>query len=74
MHGYDGGKRVLRIKRRLPVDTLGLILDMCVSPTNVSARDGAAVLLARSVGKFPRLLSVWADQGYRGRELLASAH
>ncbi|RSO04539.1 IS5 family transposase [Streptomyces sp. WAC 06783] len=70
-HGYDGGKKVLGIKRHLPVDTLGLVLAACVSPANVSDRDGAAVLLARCADKFPRLRHLWADQGYRGRDFLA---
>jgi hypothetical protein len=30
-HGYDGGKKVLGIKRHLLVDTLGLVLAVCVS-------------------------------------------
>ncbi|MFJ4478851.1 IS5 family transposase [Streptomyces xanthochromogenes] len=70
-HGYDGGKKVLGIKRHLLVDTLGLVLAVCVSPANVNDRDGAAVLLARCAGKFLRLRYLWADQGYRGREFLA---
>ncbi|MBB5109898.1 transposase [Streptomyces spectabilis] len=70
-HGYNGGKKVLGIKRHLLVDTLGLVLAVCVSPANVSDRDGAAVLLARSAAKFPRLHHLWADQGYRGRDSLA---
>ncbi|MGW6054504.1 IS5 family transposase [Streptomyces sp. NPDC055189] len=70
-HGYDGGKKVLGIKRHLMVDTLGLVMAVCVSPANISDRDGAAVLLARCAGKFPHLRHLWADQGYRGREFLA---
>uniref|UniRef100_UPI001BE45C32 transposase n=1 Tax=Streptomyces polyasparticus TaxID=2767826 RepID=UPI001BE45C32 len=41
-HGYDGGKKVLGIKRHLLVDTGGLVLAVCVSPANVGDRDGAA--------------------------------
>ncbi|MFE9539615.1 transposase [Streptomyces sp. NPDC006691] len=62
-HGYDGGKKVLGIKRHLLVDTLGLVLAVYVSPANVNDRDGPAVLLARCAGKFPRLRYLWADQG-----------
>lgn len=69
-HGYDGGKKVQGIKRHLLVDTLGLVLAVCVSPANVNDRDGAAVLLAGAAGKFPRLRHLWADQGYRGRDFL----
>ncbi|MEU7189735.1 transposase [Streptomyces sp. NPDC045369] len=70
-HGYGGAKKVPGIKRHLLVDTLGLVLAVCVSPANVSDRDGAAVLLARCAGKFPRLRHLWADQGCRGRDFLA---
>ncbi|MFF1482303.1 IS5 family transposase [Streptomyces sp. NPDC058301] len=69
-HGYDGAKKVSGIKRHLLVDTLGLVLAVCVSPADVSDRDGAMVLLARCAGKFPRLRHLWADQGYRGQEFL----
>ncbi|MGW5866829.1 IS5 family transposase [Streptomyces sp. NPDC055239] len=69
-HGYDGGKKIQGIKRHLLVDTLGLVLAVCVSPANVSDRDGAAVLLARCSGNFPRLRHLWADQTYRGRDFL----
>lgn len=70
-HGYDGAKKVQGIKRHLLVDTRGVVLAVCVSPANVSDRDGVMVLLARCAGKFPRLRHVWADQGYRGRDFLA---
>lgn len=69
-HGYDGGKKVYGVKRHLLVDTLGLVMAVCVSPANVGDRDGAEVLLARHAGKFPRLRHLWADQGYRGRDFL----
>ncbi|MBO0511333.1 transposase [Streptomyces beijiangensis] len=46
-HGYDGGKEVLGFKRHLLVATIGLVLAVCVSPANVSDREGASVLLAR---------------------------
>ncbi|MFF7250766.1 IS5 family transposase [Embleya sp. NPDC008237] len=69
-HGYDGGKKVMGVKRHLLVDTLGLVLAVCISPANVDDRDGAEVLLARAAGKFPRLGYLWADQGYRGRDFV----
>ncbi|WP_336605634.1 transposase [Streptomyces sp. BA2] len=53
-HGYDGGKKVLGIKRHLLVGTLGLVLAVSVSPANVSDRDSATVLLARYGVKFPQ--------------------
>ncbi len=52
------------------LDTLSLVLAACVSPASVGDQDGAAVLLARCAGWFPRLRHIWADQGYRGRDCL----
>ncbi|MEV8635807.1 IS5 family transposase [Streptosporangium sp. NPDC051023] len=66
LHGYDGAKKVLGVKRHLLVDTLGIVLGACVSPANADDRDGAMVVLSRSIDRFPRLHHVWADQGYRG--------
>jgi putative transposase len=56
------------VKRHLLVDTLGLVMAVCVGPANVGDRDGAEVLLARAAHRFPRLRYLWADQGYRGRD------
>jgi transposase len=70
LHGYDGGKKVQGVKRHLLVDTLGLVLGVCVSPANVDDRDGALVLLARVMPRLPRLRHLWADQGYRGEHFL----
>ncbi|MFC6881511.1 MULTISPECIES: hypothetical protein [Actinomadura] len=39
-------------------DTLGTVLAACVSPADVSDRDGARVLLARCCADFPRLAHV----------------
>ena len=47
VRGYDAGKKVAGRKRHLLVDTLGLILLVCVHPANVQDRDGARLVLAR---------------------------
>jgi putative transposase len=70
LHGYDGGKKVLGVKRHLLVDTLGLVLVACVSPANAGDRDGAMVLLSHAAQRFPRLEHLWADQGYRGSRFI----
>lgn len=49
LQGYDGGKKVSGIKRRLLVDTRATVLVTCVSPVGVCDRDGAAVLFAKPV-------------------------
>ena len=53
-------------KRHLLVDTLGLILLVCVHPANVQDRDGARLLLATLCGRFGWLRCIWADGGYAG--------
>ena len=53
-------------KRHLLVDTLGLILLVCVHPANVQDRDGARLLLATLRERFGWLRCIWADGGYAG--------
>jgi transposase len=70
LHGYDGAKKVLGVKRHLLVDVLGLVLAIVVSPANAGDRDGAVVLLSRARDRFARLRHIGADQGYRGEQFL----
>ena len=65
--GYDAGKKIKGRKRHIIVDTLGLLLAVVVHPANLQDRDGAKLVLAQLVGKFPRLKLIWADGGYAGR-------
>jgi putative transposase len=69
--GYDGGKKMSGRKRHLLVDTSGLVLNAVVHPADVADRDGARLVLARSVeeDRLPRLKHLWADAGYRGAAL-----
>mgnify|MGYP001612965196 FL=1 len=53
-------------KRHILVDTLGLILLVCVHPANVQDRDGARLLLAALRERFGWLRCIWADGGYAG--------
>lgn len=53
-------------KRHLLVDTLGLILLVCVHPANVQDRDGARLLLTALRQRFGWLRCIWADGGYAG--------
>ena len=66
--GYDGGKLIKGHLRHLLVDTLGLLLQVVVSAANVSEKAGALLILEKVVGQFPRLLKVFADGGYEGKE------
>jgi putative transposase len=65
--GYDGHKNVNGRKRHIMTDTLGLLIDVTVSPANAADRDGAVVLLARCRRRGrTRLAWAWADNGYTG--------
>ena len=49
------------------VDTLGMLLAIVVHTADIQDRDGAKLVLARLVGKFPRLAKIWVDGGYAGQ-------
>ncbi len=66
--GYDGAKLVKGHKRHVLVDTLGLLLQVVVSAANVSEKAGALSILEKIVSQFPRLLKIFADGGYEGKE------
>ena len=52
------------------VDTEGHLLGVLVVPADWSEQQGARRLLAALLPQLPRLVKLWADQGYRG-ELIA---
>ena len=54
-------------KRHIVVDTLGLLLAVVVHPADVQDRDGARLVLARLLVRFPRLQLIWADGAYGGK-------
>jgi putative transposase len=43
-----------------------LLLKVVVHPANIQDRDGAKLLLAGLVDRFPRLAKLWVDAGYQG--------
>jgi transposase len=53
-------------KRFVLVDTEGRVLGVLVVPADWSEQQGGRHLLARLLPTLPRLLKLWADQGYRG--------
>ena len=53
-------------KRHLLVDTLGLILLVCVHAADLQDRDGARLLLEPLRTRFGWLRCIWADGGYAG--------
>ena len=48
------------------MDTQGLLLKVRVHEANIHDKEGAKLLLAPLVGRFPRMTKVWADSIYQG--------
>jgi len=48
------------------VDVEGRLLGVLIVPADWSEQAGGRRLLERVLGDLPRLLRIWADQGYRG--------
>lgn len=66
--GYDAAKKTKGIKRHILVDTLGLLLAVCVTGADVPERAGARNFLGRALVCFRWLRCLWADQGYGGND------
>ncbi|MFE0820674.1 IS5 family transposase [Streptomyces sp. NPDC058847] len=64
--GFDAGKKVNGRKRHLLTETLGLLLNVLVTPASATDRDAARIRLPAARGRFGRLARVWADGGYTG--------
>lgn len=65
--GYDAGKKVKGRKRHLVVDTLGLLLAVCVTAASVQDRDGAHPVVAAAMEKYPSIQTLFVDGGYAGQ-------
>ena len=65
--GFHAGKLIKGRKRRLLVDTLGLLHGLRVHSAGVQDRAGGRRLLDRCLGRMPRLRRIWADGAYRAR-------
>jgi putative transposase len=66
--GFDSHKRVKGRKRHVLCDTLGLPLEILVTPANISDSKGAQKLLQRAGrrrGPLKALRHLWADAGYK---------
>ena len=65
--GYDAGKKIKGKKRHTAVDTIGLLINIVVTPGDVQDRHIIAPLLAIARERFPSLKSAIADGGYQGK-------
>jgi putative transposase len=64
--GKDAFKKVHGSKRHRVVDTLGMVAAAVVHSAGSQDRDGAKLVLAGLVGRFPRLKEILADGIYNG--------
>jgi putative transposase len=64
--GIDGGKKVKGRKQHIITDTMGLLLSVSVHSANVHDSKAAMSVIEKLRYKFPRLLKIMADGGYRG--------
>ena len=49
------------------VDTLGFVMAVVVHAANIQDCDGAKLVLCKLLGRFSRLVLIWADGGYAGK-------
>jgi putative transposase len=64
--GSDGGKKVKGRKRHIVVDSLGLLLVVVVHAANHHDSKAAFGVIEALRYRFPRLVRIIADAGYRG--------
>ncbi len=64
--GIDGNKKIKGRKQHIIVDTLGLPMAIAVHEANIHDSKGAPQVIDRLAFKFPRLVKLLADGGYRG--------
>lgn len=70
--GYDAGKTIKGRKRHILTDTCGYLVHAVVHGADIQDRDGAPLVMAGIVGRFPWLRHVFADGGYAGEKLRAA--
>lgn len=65
--GFDGGKNVKGRKRHIVVDSMGLLLTVVVHAANHHDSKAAFKVIETLKYRFPRLVKIIADAGYRGQ-------
>ncbi len=67
--GYDAGKKIKGRKRHILTDTEGNLVHAVIHTADIQDRDGAPMVLAGIVKRFPWLRPIFADGGYAGNKL-----
>lgn len=65
--GFDAGKRIKGSKRRIIVDTLGLVLAVVIQSGSLQDRDGAAAVISKMLQSYRKVTILFADGSYRGK-------
>ena len=67
--GYDASKKIKGRKRHIIADTQGNLVHAVIHTADIQDRDGAPLVLAQIVKRFPWLRNVFDDGGYAGDKL-----
>ena len=67
--GFDAGKKIKGRKRHILTDTEGNLVHAVIHTADIQDRDGAPLVLAEIIKRFPWLRHVFADGGYAGDKL-----
>jgi len=70
--GYDADKKAKGRKRHILTDTEGNLVHALIHTADIQDRDGAPLLLAEFVRRFPWLRHLFADGDYAGNKLKAA--
>ena len=71
--GYDAGKKIKGRKRHILTDTEGNLVHALIHTADIQDCDGAPMLFAEVVTRFPWLRHLFAAGGYAGDKLVARA-
>lgn len=69
--GFDNGKKVKGRKRTILVDTMGLLLGVCVHSAGRSDHAGMILLATFWAGLWQCLQVIWIDSTFAGKEFIA---
>ena len=68
--GFDGGKRIKGRKRTILVDTMGLLLDLCVHGAKRSDHQGMDLLATFAAQFWSCLQVIWVDSTFAGKDFI----
>jgi putative transposase len=69
--GFDGGKKIKGRKRTILVDTMGLLLGVCVHSAGRSDHAGLMLLAFFCASRWSCLQLIWVDSTFGGKDFLA---